>query len=55
MIRNSIRSLMFSIVLALGAFAAASSHAQDYPPSSPRRIARMPTGRTIKNARQKNF
>ena len=31
MICNSIRSLMFSIVLALGAFAAASSHAQDYP------------------------
>ena len=31
MVRNSIRYLMLSIVLPLGAFAAASSYAQDYP------------------------
>src|SRR3954469_16732569 len=31
MVRNSIRYLMLSFVLPLGAFAAASSYAQDYP------------------------
>ena len=31
MVRSSIRYLMLSIVLPLGAFAAASSYAQDYP------------------------
>jgi hypothetical protein len=54
MIGNFIRYLMLSLVLPLGAFAAASSYAQDYP-SLRAGPARKLTGRTIRNARRRNF
>ena len=55
MIGNFIRYLMLSLVLPLGAFAAASSYAQDYPSLLAAPDRTEADRRTIRNARRRNF